>query len=137
MLEDRIKRLNILGVSPALRAFATIADCPTQVPCIRLVPPAVALRQIEAAIDQDLYATRPACFPRPARGVDPDIDALHQLLGERDVIVLEEYDAPAELGLLSNLDPVADHSLSLNVSRMGLAGEDELNRPYRVVQKAR
>ena len=85
MLEDRIKRLNILGVSPALRAFATIADCPTQVPCIRLVPPAVALGKVKTAIDQDLHAARPARFPRPAWSVDPDIDALHQLLGERDV----------------------------------------------------
>ena len=66
--------------------------------------------------------------------VQPDVDALHQVAGDLDVVVLEEDDALAELVPLGQVDELPDQLLAGVVLGVGLAGEDDLHRPLGVVE---
>ncbi len=59
-------------------------------PVVRLGPPAVEHRQVQAAVQHDLLAAGAARFERPPRVVQPDVDALHQVAADVDVVVLDE-----------------------------------------------
>ena len=141
MLEDRIKGFGVVRVALACGVllgtlFAAI-DRPAELRHIRLLPPAVALGEVEAAIDENLHAAGAAGLPRPPRRVDPDIHTLHQLLGKRDVVIFEKDDMAAEFGALREFDPFADEFLALLVRRMRLAGKDELDGSRRIIQQTR
>ena len=56
------------------------------------------MRQVQAAVDADLHAAGARRFQRPARIVQPDVDALHQVAGDVDVVIFDEDHAAAELG---------------------------------------
>ena len=59
---------------------------------VGLGPPAVEDRQIEPAVEQHLLAAGAAGLLRAARVVQPDVDALHQVAADVDVVVLDEHD---------------------------------------------
>ena len=79
---------------------------------------------------------RPGRLQRPARVVQPDVDAADHELGDPHVVVLEDEDPAAQLGRAAAGEDRLDHLLAGPVGRMGLAGEDELDRPVRVVDQA-
>ena len=91
------------------------------------------MRQVEPAVDADLHAAGAGGFERAARVVEPDVDALHQVAGDVDVVVFEEDHAAAELGPAADVDDLGDQLLAAVVARMRLAGEDELHGPILVV----
>src|SRR5258708_11959894 len=99
-----VARVDLSGFS----ALA-VADRPADVFLVGLVPPAVEDRAVEAAVDQHLHAARSAGFPRATRRIDPDIDALDELLRERDVVVFQEDDTPAIAGVAGQPGPGPDH----------------------------
>jgi hypothetical protein len=115
LLEDRIHHVGVFGIPLTLSVFPVIADCPADLGRIGLFPPSIARREIESAVDEHLHAARATRLPRPTRSVDPDIDALHQLLGQRNVVVFEENYALAKLRPLREIDPFADHLPALRV----------------------
>ena len=55
-------------------------------------PPAVQNRQIECAVEHDLLSAGSGGLMRPTRIVKPDIDAVHHVPADVDVVVLEERD---------------------------------------------
>ena len=57
-------------------------------------------------------------------------------LGDPHVVVLEDEDAAAELRRAAAGEDRLDHLLAGPVGRVGLAGEDELDRPVGVVDEA-
>ena len=59
-----------------------VSQRPTHFGLIGFRPPAIQLREIDASIDEHFHAARPASLPGPAWRVDPDIHALHQVLGQ-------------------------------------------------------
>ena len=85
--------------------LAAVTQCPAYVWRVRLGPPAIELGEIEAAVGQHLHAAGAARFPRPARRIDPDVHALHQLLREGHVVVLEEDRSQAHRIVLHELRP--------------------------------
>ena len=91
-------------------------------------PPSIQLRQIDATIDEHFHAARTASLPGTARGVDPDVHALHQLLGQAHVVVTKENHMGTDLWLADEVYPFMDQCLSRLVLRMGLAGDHELYR---------
>ena len=64
---------------------------------------------------------------RAARVVEPDVDALHQVAGDVDVVVFDEDDAAGEARIVAQVGDLLDQLLAGLVGRMGLAGEDELH----------
>ena len=95
-------------------------------------PPAVQFREIDAAIDEHLHAAGSTRLPGPPWRVDPDIHPLHQVLGQKHVVVTEENRMRTDLGPANELYPFLDQGLSRLVRRMGLAREDELHRALRI-----
>ena len=75
-----------------------LADGPADSRSYRLGPPAVEDREVEPAVAAGLHAAGAAGLHGAARGVQPDVHALHQVAGHAHVVVLEEDDAAAQTG---------------------------------------
>ena len=88
-----------------------VPQCPPDFRRVGFRPPAIQLREIDAAIDQHLHAARSASLPGPPWRIDPDIHALHQLLGQKHVVVAEEDHMGAGLGLADEMNPFLDQGL--------------------------
>ena len=65
----------------------TVPQRPAHVRLVGFGPPSVQLRQIETSIDEHFHTARPTGFPRAPGRVDPDVDPLHQVLGQEHVVV--------------------------------------------------
>ncbi len=94
---------------------------------VGLGPPAIEHGEIESAVQHDFLSTRAARFERAARIVQPDIDALHKVAADVDVVVLDEQDLPREPRIAHQPGNLLQHRLAGRVVRMRLAGEDELH----------
>ena len=101
----------------------------------RLVPPAVEHREIEGAVHRGLHARGAGRLAGPLRRVEPHVAAGHELARETHVVVGQEHDAAAELGAFGRGRDGAQERLSVLVARMGLAGEEELDRPLDLVEE--
>ena len=64
---------------------------------VRLGPPAVEDREVQPAVEHHLLAAGARRLERPARVVEPDVDALDQVAADVDVVVLDEDDLAGEL----------------------------------------
>src|SRR5207248_2330448 len=93
-------------------------------------------RAVNAAVGRGLHAAGARGLARPQRGVEPHVAALHELTGDVDVVVLDEYQAAAELRIAGLNQDVLDELLAALVARMGLSGEDDLDWPIAVVEQA-
>ena len=62
---------------------------------------------------------------------------LDELGGEREVVVLQERHARRHVGRALELEEVADDLLGGLVERVGLAGDDQLNRPVGAAEHRR
>ena len=85
------------------------------------------------AVHGGLLAGRTGSLQRPGRVVQPHVHALHEALGEGNVVAGHEDDAAQEPVLLGDLHDLLDEVLAHAVGRVGLAGEDELHRTLGVV----
>ena len=136
--EPVVERLGFGRVPGGIVAMVlAVAQRPADVRSVGFRPPAVQFRQIETSIDEHLHAARPTGFPRPPGRVDPDINPLHQVLGQEHVVVAEEDDVGARLGPPDEADPLLNQGLPGLVRRMGLAGDDDLHRALGIVQEAK
>ena len=105
-----------------------VSQRPSHLSAIRLGPPAVQFRKIDAPIDEHLHAARSTCFPGPPWRIYPDVHSLDKLLRQQHIVVAQEDDVGAGLRLADKLYPFMDQFLSRTVFRMGLTGDDELHR---------
>ena len=131
--------VEVQRVGPVLRGLVRVglatADGPAVVAVVALVPPAVEDAEVEDAVLRGLHAAGAGRLQRPPRGVEPDVDALHQEAGDVHVVVLEEEDAAGGTrGDRRALEDLLDELLAGLVGRMGLAGEDDLDRSLRVAR---
>ena len=85
------------------------------------------------SVHRGLLAGCTGSLQRPCRVVHPHIDTLNKPLGEGDVIARDEHDLSDEAILLGDLYDPLDEILSGLVSRMGLAGEKELDRMHGII----
>ena len=109
-------------------------DRPTQLGAIRLVPPAVQNADVETSVRARLHATRAARLQEAAWIVQPHVRALDKVAGKRDVVVLHEDDSRLFAGQGHD---AGDDVFTGLVSRVGLAGEEDLHRSLRIAEKLR
>ena len=100
LLQQVVQRLALdLVLEVRVGVALAAADRPAQVGLIALDPPAVQDRAVQHAVGGRLHAAGAGGLMRPARRVEPHVHALHQVAGDVDVVVLEEDDPPADVGL--------------------------------------
>src|ERR1035437_9708498 len=131
-----VQRIGVV-LRPLVRVGLATADGPAVVADPALVPPAVENGQVRDAVARRLHATRPGCLKGTARVVEPDVDALDHEPGYAHVVVLKDEDATAQLWRARAGEDLLDHALAGAVGRMGLPGEDDLDRTVRVPQQPR
>ena len=73
---------------------------------------------------------------RADRIVEPDIAAGDERAADLHVVLLDEHDASAQLGVAGHLEDRACVGLAARVARMGLAREDELHGALRIAHDA-
>ena len=113
------------------RVRPTDADREPVSAIIRLGPPAVEDREVERAVEHGLLARRAARLLGAPWVVQPDVDPLNQAPPDVHVVVFDEHDVSREPLVAGDLDDALDQFLAHPVLGVGLAGEDELDRPIR------
>ena len=108
MVDQGIEQCLVVAIvlDPGVGVRLAPADREAVRAVVRLGPPAVEDREVERAIQERLLARGPARLLRPARVVQPDVDALHELARDVDVVVLDEHDPVREPFLLRQPDDV-------------------------------
>src|SRR5688572_8011249 len=129
LFDERVDRLRI---GPVLCAVIVRIGVPLDQPAVLagepFGPPAVTDRHVRRAVDRGLHAARATRFERLARVVQPHVAALHEVMGDVEVVVVDEANPPAELWIDgSPVDPL-QMMLADVVCRVRLAGEDDLHR---------
>ena len=127
---ERLRVTIILHV--LIGVIATVADRETVAAVEGFRPPAVEDRAIETPVQHDLLTARSRRFQGSARVVQPDIDSLHQVPSDIDVVVFEQHDLPLEARLLSQTEDALQDRLAVVVGGMRLPGEHELHGTLRV-----
>ena len=128
--------LGVAGVGDfVIDVLPVVADGEAVLAVVGLGPPAVEDREVEAAVEHGFHAAGAGGFLRPARCVEPDVDALHQVAGDVDVVIFDEHDAAGEAAVVAEVFDLLDEVLAGLVGRMGLAGEDELHGALRIVDQ--
>jgi len=114
----------------------SVADCPSHFGPVRFSPPSVDLRKVEPAVNQHLHAAGPTRLPRPSWSVEPQVNALHQVLSNDHIVVRDKDDMRAHLRTFHELNPLSDHRLARFVRGMGLARNNQLHGELRTGEDA-
>src|SRR5258708_23772459 len=96
-------------------------------------PPPIEDGKIQAAMQHNFLAARARSFQRTAGIVEPDIDALHKVAPDVDVIVLDEHEFVAELGIAHQLGNLLQNALAGLVEGLSLALKYEFHLPPRIM----
>ena len=136
VLDDVVERVG-LDVVAALRVLDPVGgrDGPAVLAVEPLVPPAVEDGEVERPVERGLHARGAAGLERAQRVVEPDVAARVEVQRHRDVVVGQEDDAVAHLGVVGELHQLLDQLLAGLVGGVRLAGDDELDRPLGVEQQ--
>ena len=119
----RLEGVTFGGVARGIRR----GDGTSEAVRVELGPPPVEDRQVERAVERRLHARGSARLERPQRVVEPHVAARVELLRHADVVVGQEDDATAHLGVLRKFDEQLDEALAAVVGGVRLAGDDELH----------
>ena len=98
-------------------------------------PPAVEDGEVDRAVDGPFHAGGSGGFHRAARGVEPHVDALHQVARDVHVVIFNEYHAGAHIFALAEFHDVLDVAFAAVVPGVGFAGEDKLEGAITVLQE--
>ena len=78
--------------------FLAIPQRPPHFRRVGFRPPTVQFREIDASVDEHLHTACPARFPGTSWRVNPDIYPLHEVLGQKHVVVTEEDNMGTRFG---------------------------------------
>ena len=106
------------------------------VEAVAFVPPAVEDAEVEHAVHLGLLARCAGGLEGTCGGVEPNVNAGNEALGDNHVVVLQEDDLAQELGHARDFDDALDEALAGAVGGVGLAREDELHGELLVVDDA-
>src|SRR5260370_5040201 len=100
--------------------FFAGADGPAVVLGISLHPPAIQDAQVDATVGADFHAAGAGRFQGPARIVQPNVNPLHHVTGQVDLIVFQENDAAAKLRSSCDVHNLDDQLLPASIAGMSL-----------------
>ena len=137
VLDEAIQRRGVgLVLQLRIRVNLPCTNGPAVLAVGRLRPPTIADREIEHAIGRGLHARRAAGLFHASRGVDPDVDALHQRACQRDLIVLDEDDLAGKLRRAAQLYDPLHHVLAEAIARVRFASDHDADRTLGVIEQA-
>src|SRR6202035_4610627 len=96
-------------------------------------PRSIENGKIQAPVQDDLLAAGTRRLERSPGIVQPNINALHEMTPDVDVVVFYKDEFVGKLWVAHQLSNLLEHPLARFVARVRLAGEHELNRALRVV----
>ena len=128
------RRLDVVAAIGVLDAVGR-GDRPAVLAVEPLVPPAVEDGEVERSVEGRIHARGAAGLERAKGVVQPHVAPRVEVPGHGDVVVRQEDDAVADLGVVGEAHHLLDELLARLVGRVGLAGDDELHRPLGVVQQ--
>ncbi len=105
-----------------------ITNRPAVVPVVTFSPPAIQHREVECAVHGSFHAAGAGGFTRAARGVEPDVNALHQVACHVHIVIIQEYKASAIASVFDFAVDLLDQEFSGFISRMRFAGKNDLDR---------
>ena len=116
-----------VGFVAVRRIGLAVADGPAAGVLGGFVEPAIEDAQAEHAVDAGFHAAGAAGFFAAARGVQPEIHALHHFAGDFDAVVFDEDHVAGKFRIARKLHNFADQCFTGNVFGMGFAGDDDLH----------
>ena len=126
------KIVDLVGLHHPLHGLVLVdltgGDRPTVAAVVPLRPPSIQNAQVESPVDGGLHPRGSARFHRLEGVVEPDVDALHKVLSNVDVIIFHKDQSVLHIVTAGYVENLLDQLLASLVRRMGLPGEDELNR---------
>src|SRR5215469_9883213 len=99
-------------------------------------PPAIQNRQVKTTVQHYLLTARSRGFERTPGIVQPDIDSLHQVAADIDIVILDEDELVSELTVFHEFRNLLQYTFSRIVVRVSFSGEDELHRTLGVINHA-
>src|SRR5687767_6702289 len=112
---------------------SVVADRETIRAVVSFAPPSIYDGEIQAAMAAGFLSGGARSFERAARIIEPNVAAGNHLTRDMHVIVLDKDEPAFEFAVFAEMNDVLNETLPFIVARMGLARENKLNRPVRVV----
>ena len=120
LLDEPVQLLGLPGI-PLARVLFCAADCPTDLCREGFIPPPIQDRDVDASVGEHLHAAGPARLRRPARIVEPYVDAGGHLVAQHHVVILKKHDpihgpragATNSLTALTRLLPISSFGCAL------------------------
>src|SRR5882672_3499287 len=129
--------MQILSVALVVDAHAVVssagADGKSIHAVVGLSPPAIEDRKIQSAIQDNFLTAGARCFQGTAGIVQPDIDALHEIAPDIDVIVFDKDELVGKQAVAHEFGDLLQYFFARLVVGMGLTSKDELHRAFGIV----
>src|SRR4051812_8281117 len=100
---------------------------------VGLCPPSVEYREIQPTIQHYFLSACAGRFERPTRIVEPDIDTLHEMAADIDVVILNKDEAICKCRVAHHFGNLLQDTFAGLVVWMRFSCEDKLHRPVRIV----
>src|SRR6266480_3901800 len=136
LFEQAVQLFRVGGVRGGVRPIRGSGNGPAVPAIVPFRPPSVQGAELGDSVQRRFHATRPRRLEWGARHVEPQIDALHQVVSEVHLVVFQEGDPALEPGFARERVYALEHLLAGLVGRVRLPGEDKLDRSPRVGQEA-
>lgn len=137
LLQALVERVGFGGVPLGIISmFLSVAQRPPDIRAVGLGPPAIHFGEVETSVHEHLHAARPTGFPGATRRVQPCIDALHQVFGQKHLVIGEENHRRTSLAVSDKLRPFPNQDLPGKICRMRFTCDDELHRPFGIGEEA-
>jgi len=136
VFQDIVQGLAVLRIGiggGVLIAFQHGSDRPAVGAVVSLHPPAVGNAHIEDTVDHHLHPAGPAGLKWATGVVEPQIDALDQMAGDPDVVILQEEDPSPEAIVPADPHDLFHEMLADAVVGVGLAGKHQMDGPVGMV----
>src|SRR6185437_5215513 len=111
-------------------------DSPPVGSVITFNPPSIEDAEVQHAVQGGFHAAGAAGLHRKARSVQPNVDALDEILRHMHFIIFNESDAAAQFVIMAEVQHLMNEVSTRLIGWMGLAGEDELDRPPAVLEES-
>ncbi len=131
--EQLLRIVSVLRLG--VRSLRQGLNAPSVGAVVPLLPPTIEDTEVNHAVERGLLAAGPARLEWGSRSVQPDIDALHQVLCHMHVIVFEESDVTTEFVIVAETQHLVNEVAPRFVGRVRFACKHDLDGPPPIVEQ--